>query len=292
MLPTQLQELRNKQRTKKAPAKKAAKKREPMPKVDDWEKKSAIPWDDRVKFQSYLVVDGASFQAFIDEEFDYLPRVKPCLNPSEARKDPKSHATIGDYYLVRRTLPTYSYNVGGAFLFGWSPRGWRRSRLKIWQGVSATKEGEVAFTTDIDIPILCGNRGVWMSVTPAEIMTQRPGLRYAHGHVLIGGLGLGWFAKKVCERKQVSRVTVVEREQALIDTVGAHLKERFDNIDFITGDAYEALQGAEDRYDSVLYDIWEGWPEADDDPRFEEFAKRARGKCRVWAWGFARAKCC
>lgn len=278
--------------SKTASAKKIKKDREPKPKVAEWELRDAIQWTDKTKYESCLIVDAASYRKFVDDEFDYLPKPQPCSDPLAAMKDPEKHVMLGEYPFIRRILPTHRYNFGGAFLFGFAPRGWQRATLQIWQGVESRKEGTVRFTDDVDVPILLGKSNcVWMSTTPAEIMTQRPGLRYAHGHVLVGGLGLGWFAKKVCERKQVRKVTVVEKEQGLIDAIGSRLTERFDKLEIIQGDAYEALRGAEDRYDSVLYDIWTGWPEANWDNKFEEFAKRARGKCRVWAWGLARHKC-
>ena len=40
----------------------------------------------------------------------------------------------------------------------------------------------------------------WMSLTPSEMATQRPGVQKAQGTVVIGGLGLGWLLRKVCEK--------------------------------------------------------------------------------------------
>ena len=59
-----------------------------------------------------------------------------------------------------------------------------------------------------------GNRvyhgNVWMSLTPNEMISQRDGIEAAKGTVVIGGLGLGWFLRKVCEKESVDRVIVVD----------------------------------------------------------------------------------
>jgi spermidine synthase len=56
-----------------------------------------------------------------------------------------------------------------------------------------------------------------MSMTPAEMLTQRSGVQAAEGTVVLGGLGLGWLLRKVCEKQSVERVIVVEQSQELLD---------------------------------------------------------------------------
>ena len=56
--------------------------------------------------------------------------------------------------------------------------------------------GSVVFDDDVELPVLYekradGNWGMypWMSLTPAELLTLRPGTKLARGHTVIAGLG-------------------------------------------------------------------------------------------------------
>lgn len=52
----------------------------------------------------------------------------------------------------------------------------------------------------------------WMSLSPHEIESQELGCRYAHGHTVVMGLGMGWVAVNMVLNPQVDRVTIVERD--------------------------------------------------------------------------------
>ena len=63
-----------------------------------------------------------------------------------------------------------------------------------------------------------GQRGTeaWMSLTPSEMQSQEIGLRAAHGHTVVFGLGMGWLATNLALRDRVERVTVVERDTDIL----------------------------------------------------------------------------
>ena len=56
----------------------------------------------------------------------------------------------------------------------------------------------------------------WMSLTPFEVESQEIGIRFAHGHVLIFELGMGWAAAACAALPAVRAVTVVERDPEVI----------------------------------------------------------------------------
>jgi hypothetical protein len=62
---------------------------------------------------------------------------------------------------------------------------------------------QVRFDSDVVFPVLHekhGHRGewrTWMSLTPAEVFSQRSGIKFCRGTVVIGGLGLGYFLHEV-----------------------------------------------------------------------------------------------
>ena len=123
-----------------------------------------------------------------------------------------------------------------------------------------------------------------MSMTPAEMLTQRGGVQAAEGTVVIGGLGLGWLLRKVCEKPSVERVIVVEKSQELLDWYGIDLCKRYGKVsDVICDDVYDQIgkHGAKVKY---LLDIWLRFGQARRDSRFKALKRKL--KKRLWGWGF------
>lgn len=56
----------------------------------------------------------------------------------------------------------------------------------------------------------------WMSLSPYEIETQELGCRYARGHTVVMGLGMGWIAANIALNPAVQSVTVIERDPEVI----------------------------------------------------------------------------
>jgi len=123
---------------------------------------------------------------------------------------------------------------------------------------------------------------VWMSLTPAEMLSQRPGIRRAAGNVVVGGLGMGWFLRKVCERPEVESVIVVEKRQDLLAWYGYDLCERHSKVtDVVCGDVYDHVG----KHGNAMYllDIWPTYAGIQHDQNFWE-AKRQLAD-RLWGWG-------
>jgi predicted membrane-bound spermidine synthase len=126
-----------------------------------------------------------------------------------------------------------------------------------------------------------------MSPTPSEVMSQRPGIRAARGRVLVGGMGMGWFAKEVARKPAVEKVVVVEQDPEIARYFGRRFADG-PAVEVVVGDAYEVGRGmmAKGLVDSALFDIW---PMADDAAfcptwrAFKEECKAARVK--AWGWG-------
>lgn len=125
---------------------------------------------------------------------------------------------------------------------------------------------------------------VWMSLMPMEMLTQRSGVEAARGTVVIGGLGLGWLLRKVCEKEAVDRVVVVEWSQELLDWYGYDMCRKHSKVtDVICDDVYNQLGRYGDHATYVL-DIWPIYQGANDD-RWLRAAKQQYGD-RLWAWGW------
>jgi hypothetical protein len=100
----------------------------------------------------------------------------------------------------------------------------------------------------------------WMSMTPMELESQEIGVRLAHGHVLIYGLGMGWSAAVSALRDQVDTVTVVEYDPDVLALhreldIFAQLPEAARaKIKLIEADAY--CYRPDSPVDTLMPDIW------------------------------------
>lgn len=108
--------------------------------------------------------------------------------------------------------------------------------------------------------VLQGDRE-WMSIKPSEIESSQAAVAAAFGRVVTFGLGLGYFAFMAAQKPEVSEVTVVERDPAVIALFEKALLPQFPNKDKITviqSDAFDYLsyRMRPDAVDFVFMDIW------------------------------------
>ena len=168
----------------------------------------------------------------------------------------------------------------------------RRGRpMLTWWG---SQVGTVIFDDDVIIPALYErrpedepgpgpwNQAPWMSLTPAELMTLRPGTRMAKGKVVIAGLGLGHQLIEVSKRLQVKRLVLVEVNQELVDWLLPAIKKHVRKpLEVVVGDAYEVIPRL--AADVALIDIFPGYGDG-----YQKVAELARASPRIkkfWGWG-------
>ncbi|MDB5390986.1 MAG: hypothetical protein JWM11_6632 [Planctomycetaceae bacterium] len=218
----------------------------------------AEPWDENfTKFKHPLVLQGATYQPQM--LFDVTPY------PADPDSTPEAN-------LVRSPNNEFAY----------MNRVWKRGQaIPLLQN---RREGLVYWDQDVVIPVLLDGRtlAVWMSLTPMEVLTLREGISLAKGTVVIGGLGMGYLLRKVCEKPNVHRVIVVEQSRELLNWFGDRIcAEQPKVTDVICGNAYEQL-GKFDSETRYLFDIWPMYEDAAADPEFQA-AKRKHP--HVWGWG-------
>lgn len=103
--------------------------------------------------------------------------------------------------------------------------------------------------------LTCKGRGVIMSDTPAEERENKWLWWEATGDVLINGLGLGFVLKAICQRDEVKSVTVIEKEQDVINLVGDSVDK--EKVTIVHADALEWRPEKGQRFDVVWHDIWD-----------------------------------
>lgn len=117
------------------------------------------------------------------------------------------------------------------------------------------------FTETYRFPAVRENGVEWMAVKPNEISTMQEPIRAAHGNVVAFGLGLGYFAFHASEKADVTSVTVVERDPAVIDLFGRFLLPQFPNrekIKIVQADAFDHAEHTLPQTDAdfAFVDLW------------------------------------
>ena len=241
--------------------------------IESWEE--PIEWDEQFKWPGThrsLTFKAKGYRAWMRS---VLPQIK---GMKEGRENAVPCGDRFVFYL--RALPVKH------MAYVW----WRftpqRGRLEIYRTDKST--AFVMFDARVNIPVLgsAASHEPWMSLTPNEILTQRGQIRRTKGDVGMAGLGMGWAARRTLERKKVEHLTVVEREESVIDMFGAPLKEEFgDKLTLVHSSAYEYdwMQ-----HDVAVWDIWQSYGGARWDNRYKEIRNKMQdaGKtCIGWGEG-------
>lgn len=100
-------------------------------------------------------------------------------------------------------------------------------------------------------------RGILMSDVPQEQIQHEPIIAKCKGKILIGGLGLGYIATKLSEKKSVTEISVIEKSKEVINLVWPHLDlQGKGNI--IHADIFRFLKENQETFDYIYLDIWSG----------------------------------
>ncbi len=99
----------------------------------------------------------------------------------------------------------------------------------------------------------------WMSITPHEIATMKEPVEKAKGDIVTLGLGLGYFAYMASLKKEVTKITIIEREETAIEVFEKRLLPFFpqkEKIEIIQADAFAYLAKPSKRFDYLFADLW------------------------------------
>jgi len=102
---------------------------------------------------------------------------------------------------------------------------------------------------------LCYGKTVVMSNTPMECRQHMSAVYHAKGHVLIAGLGLGMYLNAILQKKEVTRVTVIEKSEDVIKLVAPSFVHD-DRVEIIHADIFEWKPPKGESYYLAWYDIW------------------------------------
>ena len=232
--------------------------------------KDPVPWDPAMPFTPILHIHGDTYNPLS------LFKVKPC---PPSLNDPNQAWASTKRNFVLSPKGTWGY---------------REMILRegsVLQTFCGNRRGVVVFDAPVKIPML--NKRLadgktwrfnpWMSFTPMEIFSLRPGTRLACGHTVIAGLGMGHQLSEVCKKRSVKRVTLIEESQELVDWILPKVELHGKKVEVIIGDAYKLVPPME--CDVVLIDIFKGYGGNREDWMYgTQFASMNYRK-HMWIWG-------
>lgn len=222
----------------------------------------AEPWDPNAKFKKYSLIDADSYEAWQKEYL--LADVPP--------------------QLLNNNAPEHRIDIPGTDIYYAHPVFPLGEGLSVAQG---KRRGLIMFNRATQIAMMRTHRknwqradDVWMSFTPMEVFTLRPGTKKARGHTVVAGLGMGYQLIQVTRKKTVKKVTVVEIEQSLVDWVRPRIESKLGpcEVEWIVGDAKEVVPKL--TADVALIDIFKSYGG-------NWFPHRCPNIPIIWSWGAA-----
>ncbi len=102
---------------------------------------------------------------------------------------------------------------------------------------------------------LMRGRTVVMSNTRDEIRDFSQFTYVAKGSVLINGLGLGCVVKVLLDKPEITKITVIEKSEDVINLVAPYFTD--DRVNIIHADAFKYTPPKGEIYDFVWHDIWD-----------------------------------
>ena len=127
------------------------------------------------------------------------------------------------------------------------------------QGVQIPQIG--FFGEAFSYPAVLENDRIWMTITPNEIETMKEPLQQAKNKVVTFGLGLGYFVYMAAKKSEVSSVTVVERDQSVIQLFEENILPQIPDrqkVRIVKTDAFEYAEKVmpQENYDFAFTDLW------------------------------------
>lgn len=117
------------------------------------------------------------------------------------------------------------------------------------------------FEEEFSYPAALQDGREWMTVTPHEIRTTMPAVNKSFGNVLTYGLGLGYFPYMSHLKDDVKSVTIVEKDERVIELFTKYILPQFphkEKIRVICADAFEYAKNETSKtfYDFIFADTW------------------------------------
>ena len=228
---------------------------------------TAVPWSDSIKWDTTLTIQASSYQLRPGRLFDVEPLAG--VYPQGASSEQLALSPSGRWCYVEKLLP-------------------RGAKLETLLG---KRRGSVMFDGPVALPAIHDRDhsgdwqyDPWMSLTPMEYLSLRPGTKLARGRVVVAGLGLGHQLVEVSYRRQVTSLVLVERDAELVEWIFPRLAPHLGMpVEVIVGDAHKVMPQLS--ADVALVDIFRGY--GGNCWERDRLARHCPNIRKMWAWGAA-----
>lgn len=95
----------------------------------------------------------------------------------------------------------------------------------------------------------------WMIDDPPQQRAMEIYAKYAHGKVLVAGLGLGLYLHELAKNKDVKSVTVIEISPEVATLMGPYLPSLPEFV-ILLEDFYDFIAHDTEQWDTILVDLW------------------------------------
>ena len=114
------------------------------------------------------------------------------------------------------------------------------------------------FEEEFEYLAVLENNNEWMLITPNEINTMKDVIEEVSGDIVTFGLGLGYFAYMTSLKDCVSSITIVEKDESVIELFKKYILPQFEfkeKIKIVKSDAFEFANSMEG-YEYAFVDLW------------------------------------
>ncbi len=166
----------------------------------------------------------------------------------------------------------------------------RRADILSWQAERSIEPGTYTYLHRVTWASAHLHSDVVMEDTRTELLKHMDFCLYAHGRVLVCGLGLGCVVRGLLVDDTVEHVTVIERERDVLKLVAPSFSGE-ERVEIIHADALEWAESSQGWWDFAWHDLWSD-PDTNEQhlqvihgKLIKALVRRARVQ---GAWGFPR----
>ena len=147
------------------------------------------------------------------------------------------------------------------------------------------------FTRDFKFPTVKEKGRIWMTITPNEVETMRLPIAAARSHVVTFGLGLGYYTFMCAIRPSVTKVTVVERDEDVIQLFEKHILPQFPEdarckVQIIRDDAFHFAEFNLPAQGDVQIAFVDLWHDVSDGLPLYQRMKQIASRCPGIEWHY------
>ena len=95
-----------------------------------------------------------------------------------------------------------------------------------------------------------------MEDTPKELNTHLNFVLRAKGNILITGLGLGCVVRGLLFKKDVTKITIIERDKSVLSLVAPYMPKD-ERLNIVEADAIEWTKNNTENFDFAWHDVWD-----------------------------------